>query len=150
MTTTTITPQFQWSDLARQSTAVGNAIDEHGEVTVTRGGQTLRIAPQVPHPIFAATHDLCRLLTALVALDEPDHVTRVLNAAWPWTRALPAPDQIELAREVGDIAEMCESLDTWRPLLDVIADWRRTARAWADGARPVTNEDLDLPAARPA
>jgi len=116
---------FQWSDLARQSSRVGDALDEFGEVTVTRGSQVLRLAPQAPDPVVAATRDLCRLMSALVQIEAPDHVTKVLNAAWPWTRALPVEDPLELAREVGEAAEMSESLGTWRPWLDVVEDWRR-------------------------
>ena len=115
-----------------------------------RGGQTLRLSPQRPDPIVAATKDLCRLLTALVELDIEEHVVRILTAAWPWTRVLPTDDQIELAHDIAQAAEVSESLDAWRPLLDVIADWRRTARAWADGARPVSVEEpIEQPARRP-
>jgi hypothetical protein len=65
--------------------------------------------------------------------------------------SVPAEDQVELAREVGDVGEMCESLNTWGPLIEALNDWRRTARAWAEGARPVAIVDaVDLPAARPA
>lgn len=149
---TALAPQnFQWSDLARRSGEVGNALDEHGEVMVTRGGQMLRLGPPSVDPILNTTRDLCRVLTALVTLDEPAHVARVLNAAWPWTRALPATDQTLLAREAGEVGEMCESLDSWQPLITVLADWRRTARAWAEGFSPVViDEPLDEPAARPA
>jgi hypothetical protein len=151
MTSSALAQSFQWSDLARRSGEVGHALDEHGEVSVTRGAQTLRLGPAEAHPILDTTRDLCRVLTALVELDEPGQVRRVLNAAWPWTRALPAVDQVELAREVGDVGEMCESLNTWGPLVETLNDWRRTARAWAEGARPVAIVDaLDLPAARPA
>jgi hypothetical protein len=139
-------PPFQWSDLARRSGEVGEALDEFGEVSVTRGGVVLRLAPAIADPAVTALRDLSRLLAALVSNDQPDHVVMVLNAAWPWTRALPHDDVLELAREVGGVAEMSESLDTWRPLLDTIADWRRTARAWASGARPA---DIPMPAATP-
>lgn len=149
MQTTTTAPGFQWSDLARRSGEVGNALDEFGEVLVTRGAQTLRLSPQTTHPIENVMRDLCRILSALVAHD-PTHVNLVLNAAWPWTRVLPFEDQVMLAVEAGEVAETCESLGTWEPLLTVIADWRRTARAYAQGLRPIVVDDLDgRPAARP-
>jgi hypothetical protein len=151
MTSSALAQNFQWSDLARRSGEVGNALDEHGEVSVTRGAQTLRLGPAKAHPILDTTRDLCRVLTALVELDEPNQVRRVLNAAWPWTRALPGEDQVELAREVGDVGEMCESLNTWGPLIETLNDWRRTARAWAEGAQPVVVDGmLGRVAARPA
>jgi len=50
---------------------------------------------------------------------------------------LPIADQIELAAEVGPLAKTCESLDTWRPLLDSLSAWRGTARSWANGTSPV-------------
>lgn len=130
-------PSFQWSDLARKSIDVGEALDAHGEVTVVRGAVSLRLAPEAPADVKDVLTSMCRLLVALVAHDEPTQVSRVLESAWPWTRALPAADQVALAAEVGPIAEMCESLGDWSPLIDVIADWRRTARAWASGATPV-------------
>lgn len=139
-------PGFQWSDLARRSGEVGDALDEFGEVSVTRGALVLRLGPATPDPVVAAMRDLARLLAALVQTDQPDHVVTVLNAAWPWTRALPDVDVVELAREVGSVAELSESVGSWRPLLESIADWRRTARAWADGARPVT---VDEPSGEP-
>lgn len=126
-------PSFQWSELARRPADVGAALDLHGEVAVQRGSQALRLGPPETPEITEVFRDLCRLLASLVSADEPAHVTSILEAAWPWTRALPPSDQLLLAVEIGPIAEMCESLGSYRPLLDVIADWRRTARAWADG-----------------
>ena len=137
-----VAPSFQWSDLARKSTAVGHALDTHGEVTVLRGAVSLRLAPTPAADVQEVFSSMCRLLAALVAQDEPDHVVRVLEVAWPWTRALPADDQIVLAAEVGPMAEMCESLGDWTHLLETIADWRRTARAWASGA---SNQPIPLP-----
>lgn len=136
MATRTV-PSFQWSELARRSADVGAALDLHGEVTVQRGPQALRLGPTQAPEITQVFHDLCRLLASLVAADQPEHVTRILETAWPWTRALPAVDQLSLAVEIGPVAEMCESLDTYRPLLELLADWRRTARAWAEGEGPV-------------
>ena len=133
----TVAPSFQWSELARRSGDVGAALDDFGEVTVVRGAQTLRLGPPPSRDITTIVRDMCGLLSALVASDTPHQVTRVLEAAWPWTRALPKTDQIALAAEVGPIAEMCESLGSYKALIDVIADWRRTARAWAEeGAAP--------------
>ena len=149
--TTSAAPSFQWSELARRSADVGAALDAHGEVTVQRGAQSLRLGPPDSPDVVQVFRDLCRLLSSLVRSDNPEHVTAVLEMAWPWTRALPATDQLELAAEVGRVAEMSESLGTYRPLLDVIADWRRTARAWADGFAPTAPVEIDedLPAARP-
>ena len=70
-------------------------------------------------------------LLATVAMADPEHVVEVLVKAWPWTRALPVGEQRKLAVEVAQVAEMGESPGAYRLLLDVIADWRRTARAWA-------------------
>ena len=126
------TVEFQWSDLARRSPEVGQALDEAGEVIVTRGSHKYRIAPP-DHEVATVMRDLCRLLAAVVATEQPEHVRMILNAAWPWTRALPTDDQIALAAEVGPLAETSEALQTWRPLLDSLAAWRGTARAWAAG-----------------
>lgn len=142
---------FLWSDLARHPKDVGEALDQHGHVTVSRGSQVLRLAPDTSDPIVNVMSDLCRILTALIDLDKPDQVVAILAAAWPWTRALPTEDQLLLAKEAGEVGAMCESLDVWKPLLTVIADWRRTARAWADGASPLASlDELDESvAARP-
>lgn len=125
--------EFQWSDLARRSPDVADALDEAGEVTVTRGSRRYRIAPP-DQDVAVVMRDLCRLLSAIVATERPDRVREILNTAWPWTRVLPVDDQILLASEVGPLAETCEALGTWRPLLDSLAAWRGTARAWAIGA----------------
>lgn len=129
-------PVFQWSDLAKKPTEVGDALDADGEVTVTRGSQTLRIS-QHEDDVVIVMREMCGLLTAVVATESPAQVCVILNAAWPWTRVLPTNDQIELATEVGPLAETCESLGTWRPLLDALSAWRGTARAWAVGLGPV-------------
>lgn len=149
--TASIMPSFQWSELARRPAEVGAALDEYGEVTVQRGSQALRLGPPDPPDVAQVQRDLCRLLFALVSSDNPEHVIAILEMAWPWTRALPANDQLELAAEVGRVAEMSESLGTYRPLLDVIADWRRTARAWADGLVPLESVEIaeELHAERP-
>ncbi len=138
------TAEFQWSDLARHSRDVARALDDQGEVTVTRGTRTYRIAPP-DHEITTVLRDLCQLLSAVVDTEQPDRVRTILNAAWPWTRVLPADDQIALAAEVGPLAQTCESVGTWRPLLDSLAAWRGTARAWADGAAPVGPFDASRP-----
>ena len=135
-TTTATGPVFQWSDLAKKPTEVGDALDAAGEVTITRGAQTLRIS-QPENDLAAVMREMCGLLGAIVATETPERVCTILNAAWPWTRVLPIADQIELAAEVGPLAETCESLDTWRPLLDSLSAWRATARAWASGTGPV-------------
>jgi len=136
MTAPASAPVFQWSDLAKKPTEVGNALDMSGEVTVTRGAQTLRIS-QPDQDVATVMREMCALLSAVVATETPDRVSVILNAAWPWTRVLPIDDQIELAAEVGPLAETCESLGTWRPLLDTLSAWRGTARAWASGMGPV-------------
>lgn len=144
-------PSFQWSELARRPADVGAALDEFGEVAVQRGAQALRLGPPDSPDVVQVFRDLCRLLFAMVESGSPDHVTATLELAWPWTRSLPAKDQLELAAEVGRVAEMSESLGTFRPLLDVLSDWRRTARAWADGFVPLEPVEIDevLHAERP-
>ncbi|MFM8867204.1 MAG: hypothetical protein ACKOFZ_02825 [Ilumatobacteraceae bacterium] len=130
-------PSFQWSELARRSAEVGAALDEHGEVMVKRGAQTLRLAPKDSDETVLITRDLFHLLTGLASCDSPELVSKALTTAWPWTRSLPAHDQILLVKEVAPIAEMCVSLGVYRPLLEELASWRRTARAWADGCTPI-------------
>jgi hypothetical protein len=136
-------PSFQWSDLARRSAEVGAALDAHGEVAVQRGTQSLRLGPPEPEEMTLLTRDLFRLLTTLATLDNPEFVSTVVESAWPWTRALPADDRVLLIKEIAPIAEMCESLGTYKPLLDEMAGWRGTASAWADGCRPV--DPIDEP-----
>lgn len=142
-------PEFQWSDLSRRAVEVGQALDDFGEVRVRRGSRSYQMAlsdDQIAHVL----RDLCRLLSAVVATESDEHTRAILNAAWPWTRALPTDDQVALAHEVGPLAEMCESLDTWKPLLDSIAAWQGTARAWASGAVPTSvRKPLGSPVARP-
>ncbi len=128
---------FSWSDLGRRSTDVGDALDEFGEVTVIRGGEVLRLAPAAAPSIIEVTRILSAVLSKLVELGDTPTLTKVLAAAWPWTRPLPTDDQLLLAREVAGAVEICEDLDTWAPLAQVLADWRRTARAWAEGMRPI-------------
>lgn len=133
MTRTTKTVSFQWSELGRRSGEVGDALDTHGEVTVVRGSQMLRLAAPTERSIADTLSEMSRVLTVLVKDDDSTHVTKILNEAWPWTRMLPKEDQIAFAREVGLVVEICESLNSWHQLIDMVADWRRTARAWADG-----------------
>lgn len=102
---------FQRSDLARRPTEAGKALDAAGEVTISRGSQTLRIS-QPEHDLATVISDMCGLLGAVVATEPPERVCVILNAAWPWTRMLPTDDQIELAAEVGPLAETCD--DQWR------------------------------------
>jgi hypothetical protein len=151
MATASCAPQaFQWSDLARRSSEVGDALDADGQVTVTRGSQVLTITRASSESTNEAITDLCRILAALVRVGDPSSVRSVLNAAWPWTRVLPDVDQLELAREVGDTAEICDSLGTWGPMGGLLGDWRRTARAWADGGGPThIVEPMEILAARP-
>ncbi|TRZ79288.1 MAG: hypothetical protein D4R92_05080 [Actinobacteria bacterium] len=148
----TTTASFQWSELGRRSVEVGDALDAHGEVTVVRGSQMLSLAVPTERSIMDTLREMCRVLTVLVNDDDSTHVTKILNEAWPWTRALPLEDQIVFAREVGSVAEMCESLNSWRQLIDLVADWRRTARAWADGEASLVRVEtpVEALATRPA
>lgn len=136
-------PSFQWSELARRSAEVGAALDAHGEVMVQRGAQSLRLGPPESEEMALLTRDLFRLLTTLANLDNAELVSSVIETAWPWTRALPADSHVRLINTIAPIAEMCESLGTYKPLLDELRDWRRTASAWADGCRPV--DPIDKP-----
>lgn len=150
-TTTEPRHAFQWSDLSRHSTEVGNALDEYGEVTVTRGAQSLRLAPSTEPEIVEVTRALCSVLARLVELGKPDLVKSVLGHAWPWTQVLPEDDQLTMAGEVASSAEICESVGTWQPFITAIEDWRRTARAWAQGdiTPTVIDEPLDTVVQRP-
>lgn len=136
-------PGFQWSELARRSAEVGAALDAHGEVMVQRGTQALRLGPPEPEEMTQLTRDMFRLLTTLASLDNPEFVSTVVETAWPWTRALPVESRVRLVNTIAPIAEMCESLGTYKPLLDELRDWRRTARALADGYGPV--DPIDEP-----
>lgn len=142
----TTTASFQWSELGRRSGEVGDALDAYGEVTVVRGSQLLRLAVPTERSIMDTLREMCRVLTVLVKDDDSTHVTKILNVAWPWTRALPEIDQIAFAREVGSVAEVCESLNSWRQLIDLVADWRRTARAWADGEASLVRVETPIEA----
>ena len=73
--------------------------------------------------------DLRRVLESLVSADQPDYISKVIQLARPWTRALSAADRLLLSTEAGALAEMCEALSNYRPLLDALADWQRTARS---------------------
>lgn len=147
MTSSTI---FQWSDLAKRSPEVGESLDQGNEVIVTRGHRQYVLAP-LHSDVRQVIGDLCRLLSAVVESESPEHVSTILTAAWPWTRALPASDHVRLAEEVGPLAELSESVGTWKPLVDALAAWRGTARAWASGATPVGPFDSadELEVARP-
>lgn len=143
-------PSFQWSELGRRSGEVGAAVDTYGEVTVVRGSQTLRLSARPSIESTGVLGDLCRLLSALTEVDEPDHVSLVLATAWPWTRALPEDARLAFAAEVGPVMEMCESLGSYNALTNLLNDWRRTARALADGERPaVIDEPLGTAASKP-
>ncbi|MFM8310616.1 MAG: hypothetical protein ACKOAZ_01820 [Ilumatobacteraceae bacterium] len=137
-------PVFQWSELARRAGDVGSALDAHGAVDVVRGAQTLRLGPAASRDADAVVRDLCSVLAEVAGMASHDLGAAVLEAAWPWTRALPPGERVVLLGEVGPLAEMCASLGTFAPLIESLADWRRTARAWADGAAPVR---VDQPAA---
>ncbi len=130
---------------------MGAAIDAYGEVAVVRGTQTLRLSSRTAIEENGVLTDLCRLFAALTREDEPSRVARVLASAWPWTRALPEGSRVDFAFEVGPVIEMCESLGSYRALTDLLDDWKRTARAFAEGdAEPVVIDDpLGTPAVRP-
>lgn len=141
---------FSWSDLARRSGAVGEAIEAYGTVTVVRGSQILTIAPVGEPDVVEATRALAHVLTKLVETEAHDVVDAVLSSAWPWTRVLPAADRIELAKEIAEAAEVSGSVESWHPFSTVLADWRRTARAWSEGVAPTTiTEPRDEPVPRP-
>ena len=144
---------FQWSELGRRSADVGHALDEFGEVTVTRSGEVLRLAPAATPTMVEFTQSLWPCSPSWSSWNSLPS-SRCSTAAWPWTKALPADDQIALAHEVGELAEICAELGSWSPLAVSLAAWRGTARAWFEGFAPLAPIEiagpLDAPALRPS
>jgi hypothetical protein len=119
-------PAYQWSDLAKHAREVRHTLDRDGTVEINVGGTPYVLAPRTAPTILDITRQLCDLVAAVVAVGDDDLVRAVLNKAWAWTRVLPTDDQVELAREAAATAELCESLNTWAPLAELLMEWRAT------------------------
>jgi hypothetical protein len=79
---------------------------------------------------------LSRLLTELLrsGSDELalDLVRRVLPAAYPWIRFLPAQDGDEFVKEFAEVLQAAESIDNLAPVAQLVTEWRHTAEIHAD------------------
>ena len=135
-----MTDAYQWSDLSKHAPKVRASLDRDGAVEINVNGAPYVLAPRTAPTIVDITRQLCSLLAAVVEIGDDGLLRGVLNKAWAWTRVLPPDDQVQLAHEAAATAELCESLDTWAPLAELLIEWRATARAWAEHAIPVRIE----------
>ena len=129
---------FKWSELSQHDVVIGVAIDDLGEVVLVRSWHLLRFAQPMSPDTIQVLHDVSGLLAVCAEVSTSERVLQVLVALWPWAAALSAGDQLDLVADVGRLAVWCEVSGSVRALLNLVADYRCSARALVDGCVPHT------------
>jgi hypothetical protein len=139
---------LQWSDLARNPRQIADIVERDGEARIERRGDEQLILLEARRYDQAIAHleTLTKLVRSLLLTRS---IEVAVKEAFPWSGALPATGREEFFAEFVETFEMCKGLDVWKPLDQMLTEWKATAAIHADPelrealARPmVVDEDL--------
>ena len=139
---------MQWSDLARNPRQIAEIVDRDGEVRIERRGheQLLLIQAKRFDTTVAHLDTLTRLVRCLL-LGSP--IETAVKETFPWTEVMPADARRRFFAEFVETFDACRSLDVWKPLEQMLVEWKATAAVFADPelaaalSGPSKTEDLE-------
>lgn len=122
---------LQWSDLARNPRQIADIVERDGEARIERRGNEQLILLEAKRYDEAVAH-----LDTVTRLLQSYLLTRSIEIAvqetFPWTGALPADAREEFFAEFVETFKMCKGLDVWKPLDQMLIEWKATAAIHAD------------------
>jgi len=145
MSTPVVEQSVKFSDLSRDSKAVGEAADR-GPVTITRrDGAPLVLMRKDTADADRAGLALAAQIIAVAVTDWPDSFTRRLLGPFPWMTFLSEAERETFADELVTVARACASVAAFEPLATCIHAWQATAEAYASGWHKDEYDWLDEP-----
>lgn len=123
---------FTFRDLLREPVRVSDAVDRNRWVHVSRrdGPDLVVLRSDWFESSFAGAGAIARLLQPSALSSQPDRAQ--LEASFPWTRFLSSEACAAFVAELASTLEICEQLDTFAPLGQLITEWKATAAIQAD------------------
>jgi hypothetical protein len=122
---------LQWSDLARNPRQIADIVERDGEARIERRGNEPLILLEARRYDRAIAH--LETLTQLVrSLLLGGSMELAIKETFPWGEALPAEGREEFFAEFVRTFAMCQSLDVWKPLDQMLINWKTTAATHAD------------------
>jgi hypothetical protein len=124
--------RFTFRDLLREPGRVSDAVDRNRWVHVSRrdGPDLVVLRSDWFESSFAGAGAIARLLQASPLSAQPDR--EHLEASFPWTRYLSSEACADFIAELVSTLEICEQLDTFAPLGQLMTEWKATAAIQAD------------------
>lgn len=126
--------EMTWSAFLREPSSVEPLL-EHGDVVLKRrDGEPLRLSRsskgQAERQAIAAA---ARLLAPVLSEGAREAVEKMADVQLPWTRFLPERDRHEFVTDFLRQFEACADLGDFSALGRLLAEWKNTATAYADG-----------------
>lgn len=140
------TTEANFSDLLRHPHEVLDRLRDGDVVLRRRDGEALVLSSAARNQgSREALALVAHLLGEVARLDASGAVLRrALAEQFPWSRFLPEADREAFFGEFVDTARACADVDTLEPLLQMVHEWKETARVHAD---PALVEELRRPGA---
>ena len=131
------TYELNWSAFLREPTSIEPLLEKGDVVLKRRDGEPLRLclesrSADERQALFAAA----RLLSAGISADHGRTLGRIVPDRLPWTRFLPEEDRAAFVAEFFSHLEACADLGDFGALGRLLAEWKNTAAAFADGIAP--------------
>ncbi|NVJ08980.1 hypothetical protein HUW63_27565 [Myxococcus sp. AM001] len=145
------TSELNWSTFLREPTRVEPLLEKGDVVLKRRDGDALRLSrasrsDDERQAIASAARLLAAGFEKRISRDFGQRVAERL----PWTRFLPQADRVTFVQEFLGQLEACADLGDFGSLGRLLAEWKNTAAAFAEGvgselARPVGDVGKRVP-----
>jgi hypothetical protein len=135
--------ELNWSAFLREPTSVEPLLEKGDVLLKRRDGEALLLSrASRSEDERQAISSAARLVGAGLASGRDQELSQRIADRLPWTRFLPEADRAEFAREFLGHLEACADLGDFTALARLLAEWKNTAVAFAEGvghelARPV-------------
>lgn len=128
------THELNWSTFLREPTRIEPLLERGDVVLKRRNGEALRLSRESRsvderQVLLAAA----RLFSADIAADHGRRLGKDVPDRLPWTRFLPEEDRATFVAEFLSHLEACADLGDFTALGRLLAEWKNTAAAFANG-----------------
>ena len=146
--------EINWSTFLREPSTVEGWLDDGEVVLKRRDGPPLVLARDTPPgEERTALSDAARLFSAGLKAQRPTELAGLAASSLPWTRFLPDHMRQAFVQEFVETLEACADVGDFSAFAHLVAGWRSTARAYAEGIsgelqRPIPEVGKKVPRPR--
>ena len=131
------THELTWSAFLREPTRIEPMLEKGDVVLRRRDGEALRLCRESRRAnerqaLLAAA----RLMSAGISADHGRELGQSVPEFLPWTRFLPGAERAAFVAEFISHLEACADLGDFTALGRLLAEWKNTAAAFANGIAP--------------